>query len=102
MATDSASTGNSWRTVDPGAAVSPPYIVTASGVPSWCRWSCFRRRPWSVRVSTQVREWSSPTWNGMRISRSGASQPRTCITSAWPSNGSGVAEAGWLATMRPA
>ena len=48
------------------ACVSPPYIVIASGLPSAWRWSCFRRRPSAVRVTTQVREWSSPTWNGMR------------------------------------
>jgi hypothetical protein len=99
-AMDSASTGNSCRVAVPVAAVSPPYIVTASGVPSSCRWSCFSRSPSPVRVSTQVRERSSPTWNG--IFHCASPHSRTCITSGWFANGSGVVEAGWFATMRPA
>ena len=76
--------------------------VTASGAPSRWRWSCFKRRPSGVRVSTQVRERSSPTWNGMRSACEGESQPRTCITSGLPSKASGVVGLGTLAMTRPA
>ena len=58
---ESASTGNSCRPAEPGATVSPPYIVTSSGLPSSWRWSCLSRSPDAVRVSTQVRLRSVPT-----------------------------------------
>src|SRR5690606_29173577 len=97
---ENPSTGNSWRPALPVSAVSPPYIVTASSLPSSWRWSCFSRKPSSVRVTTQVRDRSSPTWKGMRISASLHS--RTCITSGLPSNASGVVLGGSLAAMVPA
>ena len=56
---------NSWRRAAPAPNVSPPYWVISSSVPSSCRWSCFNRRPLSVRVKTQVRDLSSPTWKGI-------------------------------------
>jgi hypothetical protein len=51
-----------------------------------------------VRVSTQVRLWSSPTWNGT-LTSSGL-HSRTCMTSVLPSKGSS-GMAGSLAMMRP-
>ncbi len=82
----------------PSPSVSPPYWVSLSSLPSSCRWSCLRRRPAPVRVITQVRERSSPTWNGIRISS--AEQSRTCMTRDLPAKAAS-ASTGGLA-IRPA
>jgi hypothetical protein len=74
--------------------------VTASLLPSAWRWSCFRRNPSGARVMTQVRERSSPTWNGMRIAASPHS--RTCITSALPAKALLPGAGGVSTTTRPA
>src|SRR5690606_9195674 len=50
---------------------------------------CFRRRPESVRVTTQVRERSSPTQKGIRISS--AEQSRTCISRRLPAKSESAA-----------
>jgi hypothetical protein len=102
-ATLSASTGKDWARAVPGVAVSPPYMVTGSLLPSSWRWSCLRRRPPSgLRVTSQVRERSQLpsarwTWNGtaMRVSLHAV----TAITIAAPARSASAASA---VTIRPA
>lgn len=85
------SAGKNCVLAEPVFVALPPYCVTASSVPSACRWSCLSWISCSLSiVNTQVRDKSSPTKKGIR--KRPSSQLRTCMTNFPENRGSDSGE----------